>query len=73
MGIDYSKLTTQRLLAYKKKHFPYWNVHCPFRGSTSVCCQDNVCDDSDRSRCEEYWAETKKIRDELAKREHIRK
>lgn len=73
MIIDYTKLTTERLLAYKRKHFPYYNLNCPFRGSTSISCQDDWCEESDRSRCEEYWAETEKIKAELAKREHIEK
>jgi len=71
--MDYTKLTTKRLLAYKRKHFPFWNFHCPFRGSTSVCCDDDVCAAYERSRCGEYWAETEKIKAELAKREHIEK
>lgn len=65
--IDLTKLTTKRLLAFKRKHYPspslpvsmeYWPCTC-------VECAENM------KLAEKYKEEYELVKQELAKREHI--
>ena len=69
--VDIKNVSTQRLLAYKKKNFAH--AKCFNRSNDFACewCKEN--DASKFKHCTQYHKDYEEIRAELATREHIEK
>jgi hypothetical protein len=72
-SIDLTKISTRRLLVFKKKHYPYKYACCCER---EIYCQEYTTDTEPcghLTSCQEYWADYKSIKKELSDREHVEK
>jgi len=71
-NIDLTKMSTRRLLAYKKKHYNYRSKCCIYDYECDACSEDDISTECiNISDCIEYWKEYDRLKDELSKREHI--